>query len=87
MLDFRLTGKTEGAGLTWAFLAPENNDSFQIELAAGPGAVVRQGGLQLKDSLGLHGWHHICMRVDNVDEASAELKRRGAVDGEITNWK
>jgi hypothetical protein len=31
-LDFRVTGRIEGAGLTWAFLAPANDDRFQIEL-------------------------------------------------------
>ena len=75
-LDFRLTGSTEGAGLTWAFIAPANNDSFQIELAAGPGAVDRPAAQELKDSLGLHGWHHVCLRVDSVDETLAELRRR-----------
>lgn len=75
-LDFRFMGSTEGAGLTWAFIAPANDDSFMIELAAGPGATDRPKAPELKDSLGLHGWHHACLRVDNVDEILAELQRR-----------
>ncbi|MHC1481507.1 VOC family protein [Frateuria aurantia] len=76
-LDFRLTASTKGAGLTWAFLAPANDYSFQIELAAGPGAVDRPAIAELKDSLGVHGWHHVCLRVDDVDQALAELRLRG----------
>lgn len=75
-LDFRLTASTEGIGLTWAFISPANDDSFQIELAAGPGAVNRPAAAELKDSLSLHGWHHVCLRVDNVDETLTELTRR-----------
>ncbi|QLS59447.1 VOC family protein [Klebsiella variicola] len=76
-LDFRLTASTQGAGLTWAFMAPANDHSFQIELAAGPGAVDRPANSELRDSLGVHGWHHVCLRVDDLDHALAELRLRG----------
>jgi catechol 2,3-dioxygenase-like lactoylglutathione lyase family enzyme len=76
-LDFRFTGSTVAAGLTWAFVAPPNDDGFQIELAAGPGAKNRPGEPNLHDSLELHGWHHVCLRVENVDSTLAELRTRG----------
>lgn len=76
-LDFRLVASTEGAGLTWAFIAPPDDDSFLIELAAGPGAADRPAAHELKDTLGLHGWHHLSLRVGNVDDTVAELRRRG----------
>lgn len=42
-LDFRLTATTEAVGLKWAFLAPADDDSFHIELAAGPGGPGPSG--------------------------------------------
>lgn len=75
-LDFRLTATTEALGLTWAFMAPSNDDGFQIELAAGPGAGDCPSHADLKDTLSLHGWHHVCLRVGSVDDAVAELRRR-----------
>ncbi|MGH2940139.1 MAG: VOC family protein [Solirubrobacterales bacterium] len=75
-LDFRLTASTEAAGLTWAFLAPADDDSFLIELAAGPGAVDRPEWGELTDMLDLHGWHHVCLWVDDLDHTIAELISR-----------
>ncbi|WP_337182442.1 VOC family protein [Shinella sp.] len=76
-LDFRLMGKTEASGVIWAFLAPPNDDRFMIELAAGPGAQDRATPKDLHGTLGLHGWHHLCFRVDSVDDTLEELRRRG----------
>ena len=75
-LDFRHTGGLAFDGITYGFLAPANDDGFQIELLAGPGGADRPPHRDLHDSLGLHGWHHVCLRVDSVDAALAELKRR-----------
>jgi len=75
-LDFRLTATTEASGLRWAFLAPPNDDSFSIELAAGPGATDRPGAGDLETSLTLQGWHHIALRVDSIEATLAELRRR-----------
>src|SRR5262249_5418965 len=77
VLDFRRTRTVEAMGLTFAFIAPPNDDSFEIELVAGPGAVDRPKAEDLHATLGLHGWHHLCFRVDNVDDAVADLRRRG----------
>jgi catechol 2,3-dioxygenase-like lactoylglutathione lyase family enzyme len=76
-LDFRLTATTEAVGLDWVFLSPPNDDSVSIELAAGPGATDRPGGGDLEESLRIHGWHHFCWRVDNIEATLAELERRG----------
>lgn len=76
-LDFRHAGGTVNNGMAYAFLAPPDDDAFRIELVAGPGAVDRAPWADLHDSQGLHGWHHLCLGVASVDEALAELGRRG----------
>jgi glyoxylase I family protein len=76
-LDFRLTATTEAVGLKWAFLAPAADDSFQIELAGGPGAEEHPGSGNLIKALGWRGWHHVCLRVDDMEGTLAELARRG----------
>jgi catechol 2,3-dioxygenase-like lactoylglutathione lyase family enzyme len=76
-LDFRLTATTEAVGLDWVFLSPPNDDSVSIELAAGPGATDRPGGDDLEASLRMHGWHHFCWRVVDIEATLAELERRG----------
>ena len=78
VLDFRHTRSIEAVGLTFAFMAPPNDDGFEIELVAGPGAADRPKPEDLHATLGLHGWHHLCLRVDDVDGTVAELRRRGA---------
>jgi catechol 2,3-dioxygenase-like lactoylglutathione lyase family enzyme len=76
-LDFRLTQSCVIGDLTFAFLAPANDDRFSIELLAGPGAEKRPSYGNLHESYGLSGWHHVCFHVDSVDEAINELRRRG----------
>jgi catechol 2,3-dioxygenase-like lactoylglutathione lyase family enzyme len=76
-LDFRLTATIEAVGLEWVFLSPPNDDSITIELAAGPGATDRPGGDDLEGSLKIHGWHHFCWRVVNIEATLAELRQRG----------
>jgi hypothetical protein len=61
--------------MTFVFLSPAVDNSFRVELQAGPGAAGRPSYADLGASLGLSGRHHLCLRVDNVDEAVAELKR------------
>lgn len=75
-LDFRLLRSMPLGDKTLAFLAPANDDHFRIEFIAGPGSVVRPDYAQLADTHAVGGWHHLCLRVANVDEALAELKRR-----------
>ena len=74
-LDFRYMGSIESGGLTFALLASADDDSFQLELLAGAGAADRPPYTDLQDSLHLHGWHHVALRVESVDDAVAELRR------------
>lgn len=76
-LDFRLTQSCVIGALTFGFLAPIADDHFSVELLAGPGADNRAPYEDLHTSYKLSGWHHVCFRVDSVDDAVAELKRRG----------
>jgi catechol 2,3-dioxygenase-like lactoylglutathione lyase family enzyme len=75
-LDFRLTMSCVIGELTFGFLAPAADDNFCIELLAGPGADKRPPYVGLHASYQLSGWHHVCFRVDSVDEAIEELRRR-----------
>lgn len=76
-LDFRVMQTMPFGALSFTFVSPPTDDSFRLELLAGPGASAKPGHGDLMGSLGLAGWHHVCWRVDSVDDAVAELKRRG----------
>jgi len=75
-LDFRVTHTMPLGAKTLAFLSPAADDSFRIEFIAGPGCADRPGYTQLADTHAVGGWHHLCMRVDDVDAAIEELRRR-----------
>jgi catechol 2,3-dioxygenase-like lactoylglutathione lyase family enzyme len=76
-LDFRLTQSCIVGELTFAFLAPAFDDHFSVELLAGPGADKRPPYDDLRASFRLSGWHHVCFRVDSVDDAIEALRHRG----------
>lgn len=76
-LDFRVTLTTPLGDKTLAFLSPPADDDFRIEFIAGPGCAPRADFAQLADTHAAGGWHHFCLRVDDVDVAIAELERRG----------
>ena len=76
-LDFRLKRSSPIAGLTFAVLSPAADDSFGIELLAGPGADNRATYTDLHASYKLPGWHHLGFRVESVDDSIDELQRRG----------
>jgi glyoxylase I family protein len=75
-LGFRLLKQVSFAGLTFAFLSPAGGGDFVFELLAGPGAGARPTYQDLHDSYRLAGWHHVCFRVDNVDDAIERLRKR-----------
>ena len=75
-LDFRLIRTMALGEKTLAFLAPASDESFCIELIAGPGCAPRAAFDQLSDTHAVAGWHHLCLRVDDVDAAIGELRRR-----------
>jgi len=76
-LDFRLTHSLSLGDLTYTFISTAADESFSFELVAGPGAASRPPYQDLRASLKLSGWHHMCFRVDNVQDTVDELKRRG----------
>ena len=76
-MDFRVANRMEFGKMVFVLLRLPDDDDFGIELLAGPGAENRPAWADIGDSLELAGWHHVCFGVENVDEAVAELKRRG----------
>jgi catechol 2,3-dioxygenase-like lactoylglutathione lyase family enzyme len=75
-LDFRLLQSMALGDKTLAFLALPGDDGLRIEFIAGPGCTPRPDYEQLIDTHAVAGWHHLCLRVDDVDAALAELERR-----------
>jgi glyoxylase I family protein len=75
-LDCRLRKYVSFAGLTFAFLSPAGDDNFVFELLAGPGADSRPTYTDLHASYRASGWHHVCFRVESVDEAIDQLMQR-----------
>ncbi|THD60582.1 VOC family protein [Phenylobacterium sp.] len=76
-LDFRMKQTWVLGAVTYAYLHPENDDRFSIELLAGPGAEPRPAFADLHESYGFAGWHHVCLRVVSVADTTEELRRRG----------
>ena len=77
VLDFRLLNSVPIRDLTFGFIAPAADDTFKIEILGGPGAATRPPYEGLPGSFNMSGWHHLGIRVDDVDAAIEELKRRG----------
>ena len=75
-LDFRLLRSVSLGKLTFGFVSPATDDSFSFEIMGGPGAAARPRYEDFRDSYNLSGWHHLGMRVDDVDAAVEALKRR-----------
>jgi len=75
-LDFRLLRSVSLGKLTFGFIAPAMDDTFSLEILAGPGAAERPPYKDFHDSYNLSGWHHLGIRVADVDAAVEELKRR-----------
>ena len=78
-LDFRVVHEWQFGDLQLAYLAPPADDGFFIELLGDgqPGPIPKPVYRDLADSLRLAGYHHFCLNVANVDEAVAEVRRRG----------
>jgi len=76
-LDFRVVHTWPYGDLKLAYVTPPADDSFRIEILAGEGAQPKAAWTDLADSLNYAGWHHLCLRVESVDDTVAELRRRG----------
>jgi catechol 2,3-dioxygenase-like lactoylglutathione lyase family enzyme len=76
-LDFRVLHEWPFGELNLAYLAPATDDNFWVELL-GDGQPSPQPQFDdLNESLHPAGYHHLCLNVQSVDEALAELRRRG----------
>jgi catechol 2,3-dioxygenase-like lactoylglutathione lyase family enzyme len=76
-LDFHLTKSSALGDKVYGFMtSPSVEVSFMVELITGPGAENRPTYEDLASSLKLSGYHHVAFRVNSVDDAIAELKRR-----------
>ena len=76
-LDFRVLQEWPYGELKLAYLCPPNDDNFHVELLAGPVPFPNEILDDLGVSLQHGGYQHMCVHVDDVDEARAELASRG----------
>jgi glyoxylase I family protein len=65
-------------GATRIFTDPKGT-SCLLELAGGAMIEIYPGDSALKETANnkLSGWRHVALRVDSIDQAKAELERRG----------
>jgi Lactoylglutathione lyase and related lyases len=80
-LDFRVVHEWPYGDLHLAYLAPPADDEFFIELLGDgqPGPIPKPAYRDLGESLRIGGFHHFCLNVADLDQALAELRRRGVV--------
>jgi catechol 2,3-dioxygenase-like lactoylglutathione lyase family enzyme len=76
-LDFRIQQEWMSDSRQHAYLAPSTDDNLHLEIIGGTGSTPRTRYADVKTSLQEAGYHHFCMSVDNIQEAVAELRRRG----------
>lgn len=76
-LDWRVLQTWPYGELTLAYVSPPNDDSFHLEILAGPGATAQAEYADVDESLVANGYNHVCLSVESVDETLAELRRRG----------
>lgn len=76
-LDFRVLQEWPYGDLRLAYLCPPDDDEFHLELLAGPVPHPKPVFDDLGESLDHGGYQHVCLHVDSVDTARAELERRG----------
>jgi catechol 2,3-dioxygenase-like lactoylglutathione lyase family enzyme len=76
-LDFRVIHRWPYGELRLAYVAPADDDGFLVELIGGATPVAQPVYPDLAASLPEPGFHHLCLRVASIDDAFAELRRRG----------
>ncbi|MGV9933641.1 VOC family protein [Streptomyces olivaceoviridis] len=63
--------------LTLAYVLPPAQDDFRLEILGGPGAAAQPRFSDVDASLGVNGYNHVCLSVDDVDATLEELRARG----------
>ena len=81
-LEWRVLQTWPYGELTLAYVMPPNQDDFHLEILAGPGATAQPQYPDVDASLVVHGYNHVCLSVDSVDDTLDELRKRGV---EIVN--
>jgi glyoxylase I family protein len=76
-LDLRVLHEWPFGDLQLAYLALPNHDDFHIEILGDSQPDMLAADTAVHDHLQADGYHHVCMRVDDLDAALAELERRG----------
>jgi catechol 2,3-dioxygenase-like lactoylglutathione lyase family enzyme len=75
-LEFRLTKSVPVGQLTFGLISSLGDGHVRLEVLAGPGAADRPEHPTLSESYSLSGWHHVGIRVDDVDATVDELRCR-----------
>jgi glyoxylase I family protein len=75
-LDFRVLHEWPYGDLEVAYLVPAVDNNFHLEILGGTDPTPKIVFDDLAESVGVAGYHHFCMNVDDVDETLAELRRR-----------
>ncbi|MEY4511881.1 MAG: hypothetical protein RLZZ450_4003 [Pseudomonadota bacterium] len=77
-LDFRVVHEWDYADQHLAYVAPPTDDHFFVEILGDgePHPIPKPVYDDLGDSLRLAGFHHFCLKVADIDQTVAELKRR-----------
>lgn len=76
-MEWRLLHSWSYGSLTLAYVMPPNQDDFFLQIVAGPGASPQIFYPEVDASLAVSGFNHVSFSVDNVDDTTAELRRRG----------
>ena len=75
-LGWRVVQEWMYGDLQLAYIAPQSDDRFHVEILAGPGGAPQPQFDSVDASLTHNGLNHVCIQVANVDESLAELRSR-----------
>jgi catechol 2,3-dioxygenase-like lactoylglutathione lyase family enzyme len=77
MLNFRVDREFSFGDKDFVWLCPPETKTPVIELIGGGALALRPSYENALDSLGQPGFHHICLQVEDVEQAVSELRHRG----------
>jgi lactoylglutathione lyase/glyoxylase I family protein len=76
-LDLRVVREWPWAGMRLAYLSPPTDDGFHIEIIGDGNLEPARPYEDTLDSMRYPGYNHVCLEVNSLDDALAELRRRG----------